>query len=432
MTKEQMNIFIPYREEVAKENHLTRAFMVLLDYSPSVFYMFFDYIKEEFIKKGSSHNIDNIYSSPLEYEISTQVGCEKAKHFLKSNILSVLITDKNMEYEPKSKYSERSAIYDGIISVNDEWTFIIENKPDSYNVWEEQLSPGKILSNEIREQEYNLINFSIDLTWREIFKRLGNLKCSDIEEKLINDFKNFVFRRYPTLFPYETFEQCNNNKDLLDLKIENLLKSFMKDANKVEYHRNWANKINLNRDCINQIDYKPLIENELIIIYFCFGLQVSKSKAFFNNIDVKKYKNLTEYDKSFNVRITDAYGKTVYSIPCKKDSEIDFIKYWKSNINFIKKRKTINEFYQDLEKLRKIDFLENFNTEDIKIKMGNRTQACIIPVLDMKYNLSFKEIYEYEKRGLITQKFIDITELGLSLANEEKYFKSLIKDNKEL
>ena len=47
-----MNAFIPYeKNNEHHEDHLTRGFLILLRYSSAVFYMFYDYLREEYLKK---------------------------------------------------------------------------------------------------------------------------------------------------------------------------------------------------------------------------------------------------------------------------------------------------------------------------------------------------------------------------------------------
>ncbi len=433
--KKQMNIFIPYeKNNEHHEDHLTRGFLILLRYSYAIFYMFYDYIREEYLKRIKESDeplLENLFLLIPSYDITTQVGCEQAKDLLNSKILSILITDERIKINSEVSCSDRRAVYDGVIALNNDWTFIIENKPYHCNVWEGQLSVGEILGNYINEYEYHLVKFPIVLTWREIFKRLSRLECSNIEKMLIKDFQDFIFKNYPELFPYDTFKQCEFNRQLLDLRIEKLLKSFIDETNfdRIEYHSNWAYTVRLNSDCINQIDYRPAIENKSIAIFFGFGFQVPKSRIFINNINIHKLGQLSDYDKHLSVRITDSYGREIYSIWCKKGFENEFIAYWKAHIDYIGQITTENFYKVMLHELSKLSFLESVEEAKIKENIGeNRKNIRIIPAMIMEYNFSLNDIYKLEVENILEKEFINKTLKGLSIVQKEKEFNNLLKN----
>lgn len=432
--KKQMNAFIPYEKSTGHEDLLTRGFLILLRYSSTVFYMFYDYLKEEYLKIISEKNIsvppmENLFSAQLNYELTTQVGSEAAKDFINPNILSILITDEKIKINSEVSCSDRTAIYDGIISLNKDWTFIIENKPHYKNVWEEQLSVGKILGDYIKENEYTLVKIPIVLTWREIFKRLTHLECSNIEKILIADFQDFVFIKHPELFPYETFKQCKLNRQLLDLRIERLLTTFIEDSDKIEYHGNWANKIILHYDCINQIDYRPVLENQSIAIYFAFGFKVAQSRAFINSVDLDKLKQLSNYEKQLKIRISDSYGREIYRIYSKEGAETDFIAFWKTHKNHIGQI-SIDDFKNNImHKLCQLNFLKPIDKNELLESIGeNRKIVRLMPAMDMEYNFSLEEIYEFENNKILERKFIDKTSEGLSIIKKENEFNKLLKE----
>lgn len=424
-----MNIFIPYeKNNEHHEDHLTRGFLLLLKYSPAVFYMFYNYVFEQYYDEKIF--LDNIYNEELNYKLVTQVGCEKAINYTNNNILSILITDETKDLKLNSDVhcSERTAIYDGVISINDAWTFIIENKPCYENVWENQLSVGQGLGKYIKENGINLIPRPVMLTWREIFKRLANLECSNFEKLFINDFLDFVFNNYPEMFPYEKFKQCKNNRHLLDLRIEKLLKTIVNRQNEqiVEHHSNWAYTIRYATNFINQIDYRPVIENNYISIYFCFGLNVPKSKNFFNEINIDELLKLNNYSRNLNIRITDSHGRTVYAIDCKNGYEGKFIQYWKDNIQEIGQAPTFDILLRIEEKYLKLDFLEEIDIDNFKDRVGNRTILRVSPVLDLEYCIDFETIYNLEAKGQLEQEIVNRTIDGLKIVGDDKNFITLL------
>jgi len=428
---EHMNVFMPYQKNNEHhEDHLTRGFLLLLKYCPSVFYSFYDYVREEYEQlecQELKYALGNLFLTDFETNITTQVGCKKAIDYLQQNVLSILITDENLENAPnKLNNDNRYAIYDGIISINNEWTFIIENKPYNQNVWEKQLSPGGKLYEIINEEQINLVSKPIQLQWKEIFKRLNNLKCTNFEKMFLQDFYDFVFRNYPTLFPYETFKQCGNNRQLLDLRIEKLLKYITYDG-VVEYHSNWANTIRIKKECINQIDYRPSNEMDTIDICFFYGTTIPTSKNLFLNSELSNIKTLKGFHYQFNIKIADSYGRHIYSILCKKDCIDEFINYWQKNPDKICQT-PVDYFLNMVEKeFQGLSCLDKIDLENLKSIIGNRKIFRIMPQIDLIYKFPLEEIYKLEKEGRLEAEFIKKSIEGLSIVNCEDAFSNLLQ-----
>lgn len=432
-----MNAFSPFSNiDGHHENNLTRGFLLLLKYSSSVFYSFHDYVKQEYSKLNldDKPDMESLFTQEVKYEITTQVGCETASNYLNSKFLSILITDETLEIDKKVDNSDRKAIYDGIVSLNEDWTFIIENKPFHGNVWEGQLSPGKKLSEKIRQGEIKLISKPIVLRWREIFKRLNYIKCSDVEKVFIIDFYDFVFKNYPTLFPYETFEQCKENTDLLNFRIRKLLEEIVKDEKnvpeenkRVKYHHPWAWSVKLNNEYINEIGYVPY--NSGVSLHFCYGFTVPLSKNFFNflkNNTDKKFKNLSNnrWKFYFHIRIADSYGREIISFSCESGRECDFIDYWVKNIDKIGQINIDDNFKNIIEELKSLPFIVSSNEPD----WGNRKILRIMPSTVFRYDFEFKELYDFEKAKTLQENFIAKSREGLSIVNKEDEFDKIIKD----
>jgi len=432
-----MNAFSPFtKNNEHHEDHLTRGFLLLLKYSPSVFYSFHDYVKQEYykFKTKDQPDMESLFINELKFEITTQVGCKKASNYLNSKLLSILITDETLKIDTEISNSERKAVYDGIVSLNEDWTFIIENKPFNSKVWEEQLSPGKILSNEIKEQEVVLVESPIILEWREIFKRLNYIKCSDVEKIFINDFNEFVFKNYPTLFPYETFEQCKENKDLLHFRIKELLEEIIMDEKnvpeenkRVKYHHPWAWSVKLNNEYINEIGYAP--HDSGVSLHFCYGFTVPLSKKFFNfsknNIN-KNLQNLSNnlWKFDFHIRIADSYGREIISFSCKSGYESDFIDYWGKNTAKIGQINIDEKFNNLIEEFKALPFILNFEEHD----WGNRKIVRIMPSAMFIYDFKFKDLYSFEKTKTLKKKFIEKSREGLSIVDKEEDFDKIVKD----
>jgi len=435
-----MNAFVPFtKNNEHHEDHLTRGFLLLLKYSPAVFYSFYDYVQQEYSKLELGANpkpeMANLFTQDLDYQIETQKGCREASGYLNPNLLSILITDEALEIEKEVGSSNRQAVYDGIVKLEPDWTFIIENKPDHDKVWEDQLSPGKFLSEEINEKERYLVRKPVVLQWREIFNRLNYIKCSDIERLFIKDFQDFIFRTYPTLFPYETFKQCKKNINLLDFRIEKMLKEIVNESeqNCVQEQAGWAKKIKLNNEYINQVDYRATDKG--LRLYLFYGISVHRSKNLFNflknsidkKIDILPLKSEDSgWKPDFFIKIADAYGREIVTLCCKNAREQDFVKYWTENIGQIGQKNIDEEFRSFIENLKSQQFIDS----DIctELNLGNRTKVSIMPAVSFQYDFSFADLYSLEKSKELEAKVVKITKEGLSVVDKANDFEKLIKD----
>jgi hypothetical protein len=140
-----LNYFFPYQsKEDYHEDQLTRAFMVVLKHSPLIANVFYDMCKQKYDETNNEPSLKLPHLSSLvteQWEFNTQ----KSNPLIETRqLVSVLITDQSLQSNNGGvARSDRSARYDGVITMGAELTMIIENKPSSYNVWFDQLSPSK-------------------------------------------------------------------------------------------------------------------------------------------------------------------------------------------------------------------------------------------------------------------------------------------------
>ena len=137
---------------------------------------------------------------------------------------------------------------------------------------------------------------------------------------------------------------------------------------------------------------------------------------------------LSDYDKQLKIRIADSYGREIYSIYVKKGAEIEFINYWKEHKMSIGQKST-SDFYNNLlPELCKLSFLQQFDQDELVESIGkNRKQIRIMPAMNMEYNFSLNDVYEFEQNNVLERKFIDKTLQGLSIVQKEEEFKKLLK-----
>ena len=242
-----LNYFEPYQSRPNHhEDQLTRAFLVVLRYSPSAMMRFYSYCAGDTFMRAKQEHLDielpHLHQVLFhDIEMYTQ---RSSYEFNAAKILSVLITDQSLNLTPLQEsiqISDRRAVYDGIIQIGSDLTLLIENKPNARNVWRDQLNPS--LLNMSEENENVIIPVPAILEWRQIIQQLIDLlemeAVSGMEKMLIVDFLDFVDRRFMALNPYERFSKCKHDKILLTRRIQNILETKFSD-NKPGYHKGWA------------------------------------------------------------------------------------------------------------------------------------------------------------------------------------------------
>ena len=231
----RLNYFNPYQSKTGEhEDQLTRAYLVLLKHSGHAFFTFVEYCRSKHKTSGNEEPISIIDFLEQDWEIETQQGNPEINT---KYLLSVLITDSQIKTAGSIvQPSERNARYDGIITFGSNLTMIIENKPSSRNVWFDQLNPSK----QNLAEGINVYSNHALLEWKEIIKQLNHLKTvptiSGYEKIMIDDFLDFIDDKFPRLNPYDSFYQCKRSKELLNRRIENLLKAIASDENLVKCH----------------------------------------------------------------------------------------------------------------------------------------------------------------------------------------------------
>jgi hypothetical protein len=220
------------------EDQLTRAYLVLLKHSSRVFFTFVEYCRNRHKTSGNEEPIPIIDFLEQDWEIETQRGNPEINT---KYLLSILITDSQIKTAGSSvQTSKRNARYDGIITFGSKLTMVIENKPRSGDVWLDQMNPTE----QNLADGITIYPKPTVLEWKEIIKQLNHLltipNISGCEKIMIEDFLSYIDEKFNFLNPYDRFHQCKRDKELLNRRIENLLKSISKpipsDENIVKCH----------------------------------------------------------------------------------------------------------------------------------------------------------------------------------------------------
>lgn len=437
-TMTHINYFEPYEsKQPYHEDQLTRAFFVVLRYVPSTLLMFYDYVVSTINKKASENgrNIDipsvsQLDLSNLDFEIQTQ---KVDKEYKTNKIISVLITDKTFESKKDVSKSERGARYDGIVYFSSDIALIVENKPQSYNVWEAQLSP----SAKSLPEGVEIIPIASIIEWKEIIKSLnglikGNL-LSRAEKEVIGDFLDFIDDKFPRLNPYDNFADCKNNPELLDRRVKNLLeKSVAKSEDFVHYHTGWK--------CYYldtrlpeiwlvglKIKQKGKDDWELNIEMY-FGDTTSQARELYKNkINYREITSLEEkgwkYSPHFHISFI---RKNLVWLDTPTESKKKYISHWSSELFDDIKSYSKSELNSLLNKLLKEKLVQITSEDESHIKEQitdtHRKNFYICPAFALIYSFNSDKVKELDSKKELADEIKSKIREGISILGKETDF----------
>ena len=207
---DHINLFNPFSLP-EYENRLTWAFLVALKYDLSLQNFLRELVESRLFPKYQEYSKTSWESA----NISTQTKWIESSTDL---LVSVLLIDISIQDKIKVEWSDREAIYDGVIEYPNGLTLIIENKPSHRDVDKKQLSPSRnSFSSDI--DQVVLHDLAICLEWAEVLE--GVLEYADSDHasfgsrKIAHDFLSFVKNVHPKLTPYRTFKLCGDRQEAL-------------------------------------------------------------------------------------------------------------------------------------------------------------------------------------------------------------------------
>lgn len=414
-----LNYFVPYQSKSQHhEDQLTRAFLVVLKYSPAAMMRFYSYCMGEAVKLAIEENnpihLPYLHELPLQQiSLFTQISRYQLKAV---QILSVLITDQSLKVESSDapvQISDRRAVYDGIIQMGDDLILLIENKPDARNVWRGQLNPSS--GNIQEDNESILIQVPAILEWRNIIQHLNDLleieAVSGMEKMLIADFLEFVDRCFVALNPYQRFSQCKNNKGLLTRRIGDILETKFAQ-NEPGYHRGWAHYIMAGLPEVKQIGVRLAYteadsNNWQIEISMYFGDIMQQARDTYKRTDLNSgYLQhlrgkgwLTYTNPHISMQSKNWY---FFNIP-ENDNVEPYIKYWQDNQSEMRQyfKPELREKLKQWADLGLIQ-LEGKGWEDYDYKLRNvqdTTKFNWCPGFRILYFISAKEAIQRDDAG---------------------------------
>lgn len=420
-----LNYFHPYvSKDAGHEDQLTRAFLVVLKYSPQAMASFYSYCLAQY---STTSLKDTDISLPHFHQLQAkeiQIETQKTNRNFKTDyVLSVLITDAELVKMPEIEASSRNARYDGLIRFDEVLTLIIENKPRSGNVWLDQLSPSeKNLSEEVI-----LIPIPICLEWKEIIKMFNELLPSHIisgaEKLIIEDFLGYIDLRYPVLNPFDSFDLCKGNPTLIERRIKNVLESIAGNAFEVLYHRGWGYHIALNFPSIKMaglILHEDEKNDWFLELSLYFGIGVWQARNLYNgsiDLENKSDPHLTispHFRLSFRSQGLIWFGHDKVNVDT-------YVNYWKKNPDDIRqvKRDELKAYLKKLNDLNVI-VLDETVKEKLKTKFFNSKMQNLNvgPGLACIYKIKAEEAIQWDKENRFELKIREFLAQALSVIGE--------------
>ena len=206
----QVNLLNPFSTLPPQhENRLTWAFLVALKYDPLLQNYLRELVESKLPRDAREHS--NFWERA---SVSTQT---KWINSSTNRLISIFLTDEAIQ-DLQVEWSDRDAVYDGVIEFPDGLTLIVENKPSHGNVWAQQLSPSRSsFSGNI--DDCTLHGSAICLEWSEVLEGVLNYVESGIapfsSREISSDFLSFAEKFHPGLTPYRTFRLCGDRPEAL-------------------------------------------------------------------------------------------------------------------------------------------------------------------------------------------------------------------------
>lgn len=386
--------------------------MTTLRYSPSFMLAFYNMVRENLIHKGVSqsdtpklHELDlgNILVDSQKEQLGPEV----------ETVVSVLLTNDEIPVVRKIERVDRQAIYDGLLTFGSDITLFIENKPQSGNVWEDQLCPSRAHL----ADETNVIPVPAVISWRDVVDLINRLivnpSISGSERMILSDLQAYMGLYHPYLNPYREFAQCGNDKQLLYLRIEGLLREVAVDPGLVRYHNGWAHYIAAEGH--PGIDRVALVLQEdpagkwFLQLFLGFADTINQARAFYERgCDTSKVADLRSkgWEVKGNFHLSHMQ-RHLYWYPTDEDRVVEYIKFWVDHTDQIYQypRNKVVAMLQE-------QFDQNLlnNTEEMRIALDryvmntNRTKINMAPGVVLHFHWTAAEAIELDRK----QQFRDV------------------------
>ena len=214
----RVGLFRPFSSKYPeRENRLTWAFLAAVRYDPLLQNFLRELVESRLPPEIREHG--RLWEPARILTQTSGIDSTTAR------LVSVLLTDRTIE-DIEVGWSDREAVYDGVIEYPDGLTLIVENKLSHVNVWQDQLSPSRS-SYSGSFDDVHLHETAICLEWSDILE--GILKYADAgiaafgSREICRDLLSFVEELHPELTPYRTFGLCGSRTQALRRRTISLL-----------------------------------------------------------------------------------------------------------------------------------------------------------------------------------------------------------------
>ncbi len=422
-----MNYFEPYESKPqGHEDHLTRAFLVLLRFSPIALLSFYDAIRVSCLDRADKLGIQVklpsssvLPVSDVDFETQTSTICDEQV----GAVLSVLLTDEWIGEDITIKPSNRSAIYDGVINFGGELSIIIENKPNHGHVWREQLNP----SVKSLPEDSILIEVPSVVEWKNIIRSLNQIRSMEsvggAEGLIIDDFLSLVSERFSNLNPFDHLSQCGNDDSLIRRRIRNLLSLVAGPKSLVRYHTGWGICMNFGLPeiwSIGVIDENISENSGHLTVSLYYGDTQSQSKAFYKrNLSYEHVKKSLVADWVIQPNFHIAFAQRVLlRLDCPESRIKEYYDFWRSNSASIRQhdRREVLELIRKLEAEGLVNITEK-NESDIgsRIETSSYTKFNICPSIGIHYRIPIDVARKLDDKGELASELFKRMKEGLNL-----------------
>ncbi len=376
-----LNYFEPYKgKEPHHEDQLTRAFLVILRMIPLVQTTFIDLIRSYQILNSHYRVLPTLTEPQMKRDkIQTQVtSINDSQGYL----VSLLMTNENWTPENKIENVDRGARYDGVIYFDSDpkWILVIENKPWSENVWEEQLKPSIA-----EDSEIEIVEDPVGIDWKEVIERLSALLQKQLvhgaEALLIEDFLTFVDMHFGYLNPFSEFSICKDDPYLINRRCVRILESIGEVQD--QYIDLGSNDLPARRIYLSiktEPDNKWCIELKIYP-----GDIMPQARALYKSLDTDALLKLTKngWDIDPNLHFSHIQKHLYWATPLDL---ADYINFWKQHPQMIRQIKRDSSDFRDFfQQLLLLKLIGQKDVSGLEKCFNNKNQLRTFPGLSCIY-----------------------------------------------
>lgn len=402
------NLLNPFGSLPEYENRLTWAFLVALKYDPLLQNFLRELVESRLPPKLREYS--NTWETAC---VSTQTSGITSST---NRLVSVLLTDTSIQ-EVKVNWSERQAVYDGVIEYPNGLTLIIENKLSHGNVWEEQLSPSRnSFSGDV--DDVMLHDSAICLEWSEVLE--GVLKYADSglapfsSREIARDFLSFVEEVHPKLTPYRNLKLCGDRPEALDRWVICLVDKL---AKQLELESEWNNLYR--RDKIaTQVSFWVESKPKFLKVALWPASTAGQADRFCREVDRKNFLSLSEQGWEVMPKLKFSYmGTPLIGAETAWETR-RYLEYFYSGKRPYG-RKDWNELSSLAEEWKRQGFISSGDQEKIEDQhRTNREYLDVSPEFWISLEWDLDTVIDLEEQGKLEQHIIDAINIPLKTWGE--------------